>query len=57
MQRVTRSREYALNEPVIITQRDFYEIAMACFIFASDLAQKLPSNAPPVYQGLEDSAT
>lgn len=45
MKRVTRSREYALNEPVAITQRDFYEIAMACFIFVSDLAQKLPSNA------------
>lgn len=46
MKRVTRSREYALDEPVVIGQRDFYEIAMACHMFASDLATKLPTIQP-----------
>ena len=43
LRRVTRSREYALNEPVVIGALDFYEIALACHLFASDLASKLPS--------------
>lgn len=43
MKRVTRSREYALDEPVVITSRDFFEVAMACNIFASDVASKLPT--------------
>lgn len=40
---VTRSREYALNDPVSITASDFFEIAMACHLFAADVATKLPS--------------
>lgn len=46
MNRVTRSREYALGEPVVITASDFYEIAMACQLFASDVAAKLPTLPP-----------
>ena len=46
MNRVTRSREYALGEPVVITASDFFEIAMACQLFASDVAAKLPTLAP-----------
>jgi hypothetical protein len=46
MGRVTRSREYALGEPVVITQEDFNEIAMACQLFAADLAAKLPKLPP-----------
>ncbi|MBL8659086.1 MAG: hypothetical protein JNM75_04940 [Rhodospirillales bacterium] len=42
LNRVTRSREYALDEPVVISADDFAEIAMACFMFASDIASKLP---------------
>jgi hypothetical protein len=45
MNRVTRIREYALGEPVVITASDFYEIAMACQLFASDVAAKLPTLA------------
>ncbi|WP_143761356.1 hypothetical protein [Sphingobium chlorophenolicum] len=41
--RVTRVRTYALSEPVIISASDFYEIAMACHFFASDLTGKLPT--------------
>lgn len=41
--RVTRTRTYALNEPVVISASDFYEIAMACHLFASDVAAKLPT--------------
>lgn len=47
MNRVTRSREYALGEPVVIGASDFYEIAMACHLFASDVAAKLPT-LPPI---------
>lgn len=47
MNRVTRSREYALGEPVVIAASDFYEIAMACQLFASDVAAKLPI-LPPI---------
>jgi|GEM_PF-2155929 hypothetical protein len=43
MNRVTRSREYALGEPVVIAASDFCEIAMACQLFASDVAAKLPT--------------
>lgn len=43
VKRVTRSRTYALNDPVIITASDFYEIAMACHMFAADVASKLPT--------------
>ena len=42
LRRVTRSREYALDEPVVIRASDFFEIAMACHMFASDVATKLP---------------
>lgn len=47
--RVTRRRDYAHGEPVIITASDFYEIAMACEIFATDLVVKLPKpgQSPP----------
>jgi hypothetical protein len=48
MRRVTRSREYQLSEPVIIAHRDFLEIAMACHMFAGDVASKLPSVGPKV---------
>lgn len=47
LNRVTRSREYHLGEPLIITQPDFNEIAMACQLFAADLAAKLPK-LPPI---------
>jgi hypothetical protein len=46
MNLITRSREYALGEPVVITASDFFEIAMACQLFASDVAAKLPTLAP-----------
>lgn len=36
--RITRSREYRLGDPVEIAPGDFYEIAMACHFFATDLA-------------------
>lgn len=39
---VTRSREYDLGEPVVISADDFAEIAMACHLFASEIASKLP---------------
>lgn len=42
MDRMNRSRQYALHDPVIISPSDFFEIAMACHLFASDLAAKLP---------------
>jgi hypothetical protein len=44
LRRVTRDREYALDEPVVIGASDFFEIAMACHLFASDVATKLPSS-------------
>lgn len=47
LKRVTRSREYQLYEPVIIGDRDFFEIALACQMFASDVAAKLPSGRQP----------
>jgi len=42
MRRVTRLKEYALGERVVIEPRDFFEIALACHLFASDVAAKLP---------------
>lgn len=50
LKRVTRVREYALGDPVVITLDDFAEIAMACQLFADDLASKLPT-LPSVDQG------
>lgn len=47
LKRVTRTREYALGEPVAITMNDFAEIALACQMFADDLATKLPT-LPPI---------
>ena len=44
LRRVTRTRDYALDEPVVIAAIDFFEIAMACHLFAADLASKLPSS-------------
>lgn len=38
----TRRREFKLGDRVVIDERDFFEIAMACHFFASDLAGKLP---------------
>lgn len=49
MNRVTRSRDYALGESVVISEGDFAEIAMACHLFAGDVAAKLPK-IPPVEQ-------
>jgi hypothetical protein len=46
LNRVTRSREYGLGEAVKISSADFVEIAMACNLFASDLASKLPTLPP-----------
>ncbi|AZO61222.1 MAG: hypothetical protein E5Y51_05585 [Mesorhizobium sp.] len=43
MKSVTRSREYAFNDPVVVLASDFFEIAMACHMFAADVATKLPS--------------
>lgn len=43
MRLVNRSRQYALGEPVVVSASDFFEIAMACHFFASDLATKLPT--------------
>ena len=43
LDRVTRTRTYALDEPVVIAASDFFEIAMACQIFAGDVAGKLPT--------------
>jgi hypothetical protein len=42
----TRNRAYALGESIIITANDFYEIAMACYFFATDLGSKLPTLPP-----------
>jgi hypothetical protein len=36
--RVTRRRDYAYGEPLIVTASDFYEIAMACELFATDVS-------------------
>lgn len=47
LQRVTRAREYSLDESVILSASDFYEIAMACLLFAADVAAKLPT-LPPI---------
>lgn len=44
VKRVTRSREYALGDPVVISVADFAEIAMACHFFAEEIASKLPGN-------------
>ncbi|WP_053240021.1 hypothetical protein [Pleomorphomonas koreensis] len=54
--RVTRSRTYALDEPVVILASDFFEIAMACHLFASDVAAKLPI-LPAAQPLLEDDDT
>lgn len=45
LKRVNASRTYLEGEPVIIGQRDFFEIALACQMFVSDLAQKLVPQA------------
>lgn len=42
IRRDTRSRTYALNEPVIISTSEFFEVAMAYQLFALDLVGKLP---------------
>lgn len=42
LNRETRTREYVLEEAVVISSSDFYEIAVACHLFAVDLASKLP---------------
>ena len=43
MRRVMRQRDYQLGEPLVISAADFYEIAMACHLFAADLTAKLPT--------------
>lgn len=45
LNRVTRSREYALGEPVVISADDFVEIASACHFFAEEIASKLPGES------------
>ena len=40
--RATYERRYRLGERVIFTPTDFQEIALACHLFAADLAAKLP---------------
>lgn len=47
LRRVTRSKTYESGERVTFTANDFYEIAMACYLFASDLGSKLPVISPP----------
>jgi len=42
VRRDVRERIYALHDPVMIGARDFFEIALACQMFASDLATRLP---------------
>lgn len=37
LRRVTRTRDYALDEPVVLAAIDFFEIAMSCHLFAADL--------------------
>lgn len=44
IRRVTRTRDYALDEPVVIAASDFFEIAFACHLFAGDVASKLPTS-------------
>jgi hypothetical protein len=44
LRRVTRSRDYSLDEPIVIDASEFFEIAMACHMFASDIATKLPKS-------------
>ncbi|WP_442579606.1 hypothetical protein ACSBOB_29650 [Mesorhizobium sp. ASY16-5R] len=44
--RATRLRQYALGEKLLVSPPDFYEISMACHLFAVDVASKLPT-APP----------
>lgn len=46
LKRVTRTRTYARGQPVQITAAEFYEIAMACHMFAADVATKLPILPP-----------
>lgn len=42
IKRVVQERVYNLFDAVVIDARDFFEIALACQMFASDLATKLP---------------
>lgn len=43
---VTRERIYKLDEAIVISSSDFYEIAQACHFFASEIASKLPTKIP-----------
>lgn len=52
-QRVMRTREYDMGEPVVITEADFADIAMACHMFAGDVASKLPT-LPAIDTSIED---
>lgn len=42
LQRTTRTISYAVGEKIEISADQFFEIAMGCFMFADDLAKKLP---------------
>jgi hypothetical protein len=53
--RVTRTRQFALGEAFTITADDFVEIAMACLLFSRDIATKLP--APPPIVATRDAST
>ena len=44
--RATRTSEYARDAQVVITPADFYDIAMACYLFTVDLIERLPTSQP-----------
>lgn len=46
IKQVPRVREYALDEPVVIAASEFFEVALACHMFAGDVASKLPVRPP-----------
>jgi len=45
IKRVSREREYALGQAIAFSPADFHEIAGGCYLFANDLATKLPTKA------------
>ena len=47
MNRVNRIIEYCLSDEIKISAQQFVEIAMACHMFAADVASKLPT-LPPI---------
>lgn len=51
MRRVNRVKSYAMGERITLTSAEFHESAMACFLFAGDLASKLPIVHQPKPEG------